>query len=101
MSKKGFGELIKEQVEILYSKKLALLIKYTINKHITKIEVIVSSNVEYANLRYYEGLIRNELLYEEKIFELKKERVYEKGYGTIGIVVYSILSNRKKINSNM
>ena len=88
-------------MEILHSEKLALSIKYTINEYITKIGVIISSNIEYANLRYYEGLIGNELLYEEKIFEIKKERVYEKDYRTTGIVVYSILSNREQIDSNI
>ena len=77
------------------------MIKHTINEHITKIEVIIGPNIEYANLRYYKELIINELLYKEKIFEIKKERVYEKDYRTTGIVVYSILSNREQIDSDM
>ena len=48
---KGFGELITNQLSILKEKQLRLSIKTIILEYMVKIETIVGSNLELANVR--------------------------------------------------
>ena len=62
---KGFSELIKNQLSLLKEKEINLKIKHTIPEYTTKVEILLSLNVEWANLKYYKKLLMGKAKYLE------------------------------------
>ena len=49
ITKKGFGNLVREQVAYLKEAQLSLSIKKTVGQHVTRVGFIIGPNIEYAN----------------------------------------------------
>ena len=62
---KGFSKLIKNQLSLLKKEEINLKIKHTILEYITKVGILLSPNVEQANLRYCKKLLIEKVDYSE------------------------------------
>ena len=86
---------------LLKEEEINLKIKHTIPEYTTKVEILLSPNVEWANPRYYKKLLMDKAEYTEQIFEINKDKVFEKDMELWGLVLYTTLSNRDKFNNDM
>ena len=62
---KRFSELTKNQLRLLKEEEINLKVKYMIPEYTTKVGIILSLNVEQANLRYYKKLLIEKADYSE------------------------------------
>ena len=53
------------------------MVKHTIPKYTMKVSILLGPNVEWANPRYYELLLREKAEYQEPIFKIKKDKIFE------------------------
>jgi hypothetical protein len=99
--KQGFRELIKSAILVLREEKINMQIKYTIFKHITRVKIILEYHLEYVNMKHLETKILEIVQYMEQILELKQEYIYEKNLRSKCVVVYAMLNERGKVDSDL
>ena len=99
--KQGFRELIKSAILVLREEKINMQIKYTIFKHITRVKIILEYHLEYVNMMHLETKILEIVQYMEQILELKQEYIYEKNLRSKCVVVYVMLNERVKVDSDL
>ena len=99
--KQGFRELIKSAILVLREEKINMQIKYTIFKYITRVKIILEYHLEYVNMRHLETKILEIVQYIEQILELKQEYIYEKNLRSKCVVVYAMLNERGKVDSDL
>jgi len=66
----------------------------------TKIGIFIGTNNEFINTKYWEQKISEKTHYEEKIFELTRDRIYEKDLSSNCLVAHATLDNCKKIDKD-
>ena len=77
-TKYRFYDLITDFKESLMEESVRLSIKTTIPEHTVKVGVLVGPNLKFVVKDWYKKTIMIYYKYDKKIFELKRETVYEK-----------------------
>jgi len=63
--------------------------------------VIVGPNIQYADMKFWEETINNKANYNQKIFELKKDKVYKQDINSKCFMVYTTMVNRERIDQDL
>ena len=63
-----------------YKKKISLSIKKTIPEYTVRIGLLVGPNLKHYSNTFYDRHITNWLDYDNKVFEIKCEYIYERDY---------------------
>ena len=86
-----FYNLITSFKKILIEESMRLILKTTIAEYIIKIEVLIRPNLKFAAKDWHKKAIMKNGKYDKRIFELKKEWVYEKGFKRECITIHEVL----------
>ena len=66
---------------------MSIMQKYRRNEYTIKTGVLISLNLKYSLLLFYEGTIKNLLELDNNIIKLRKEKIYKFNYPLRYIVI--------------
>ena len=63
-----------------------------------KVRIIIGANLKYKSPKWYETQLTKKYEYDNPIFEIKREWIFEKDYKSKCIVVHAILLKQKRVD---
>ena len=73
---------------------MILSIKKIILQYTIRVKVLIGPNLKYYLESYYDNYITNNLEFDDKVFEIKQEYVYERDYKSYYLIVDAIESQK-------
>ena len=95
---KRVKDLNTNQVDFCIENKTSLLMKLTRVEYMKKIGFVEGINYRIALTKQYKEYLEIIGDIEEGVIEIKKEWVYQQGYRSKVLVVYSVLSQSEKVD---
>ena len=79
------------QEDRIKKQKIRVSIKRITDYHTTKVGIALGANLKYGSPEWYKTQLSKRCTYDDPIFEIKREWIFEKDYKSKCMVVYAIL----------